>query len=190
MSSSGRLIVFAAPAGGGKTTVIRAVRKQHPEWLFSCSATTRSPRPSEVNGQDYLFLSREEFLRRIDAQEFLEYEDVHGNLYGTLKSSVDAALTNGQTLVLDLDVKGAASIKQHYASARTVFIKPPSLEILKERLVKRGTESAEVIAKRLARAEMELAQAEHFDCVIVNNEIDQAVADVLRCIERGSVTAK
>lgn len=190
MNSRGRLIVFAAPAGGGKTTVIRAVRAAHPDWLFSCSATTRSPRPGEVHGQDYYFLTRDDFLTRVAAREFLEHEEVHGNLYGTLKTIVDEALANGNTMVLDLDVKGAASIKKYYPEACTVFIKPPSLEILKERLEKRGTETAEVIAKRLARAEMELAQSVHFDCVIVNNEIDQAVADVLRCIERGTATAE
>ncbi len=189
MSRVGRLIVFAAPAGGGKTTVIRAVRAKHPEWLFSCSATTRAPRPGEVNGQDYYFLSREEFLSRVAAGEFLEHEDVHGNLYGTLRTVVDEALAKGETMVLDLDVKGAASIKRHYLDALTIFIKPPSLEILQERLVKRGTESAEVIAKRLARAEMELAQADKFDCVIINNEIDQAVANVLRCIQHGHAPA-
>lgn len=165
--------------------MIRAVRKAHPGWLFSCSATTRSPRPGEVDGQDYYFLTRDEFLARVAAGEFLEYEDVHGNLYGTLGTIVDEALAKGETMVLDLDVKGAASIKRFYPEATTVFIKPPSLEILKERLEKRGTESAEVIAKRLTRAEMELAQAELFDCVIVNDEIDRAVAEVLRCIERG-----
>ena len=119
----------------------------------------------------------------------MEYEEVHGNFYGTLRTIVDEALIKGETMVLDLDVKGAASIKRHYPDALTIFIKPPSLEILKERLVKRGTESAEVVAKRLTRAEMELAQADKFDCVIINNEIDQAVTDVLRCIEHGQATA-
>lgn len=186
----GRLLVFAAPAGGGKTTVIRAVRARHPEWLFSCSATTRPARPGEIHGQDYYFLSREEFERRIAAGEFLEYEDVHGNLYGTLRTVVDEALAANKTMVLDLDVKGAASIKRFYPRALSIFIQPPSLEILKERLVKRGTESAEVIARRLSRAEMELAQAKDFDCVIINNEIEQAVANVLTCIEDKSPAAK
>jgi len=184
------LIVFAAPAGGGKTTVIHAVRAVHPEWLFSCSATTRAPRPNEVDGQDYYFLSREEFLRRVDAGEFLEYEKVHGDFYGTLRSYVDQALANNATIVLDLDVKGAASVKQLYPDAHTIFLQSPSLEVLKQRLEKRGTESAEVIAKRLARAEMELAHAKDFDCVVTNNEIEQVVADVLRCIERNRAAAE
>lgn len=185
----GRLIVFAAPAGGGKTTVIRAVRAKLPDWQFSCSATTRAPRHGEVHGEDYFFWSRDEFLSRVAAGEFLEHEEVHGNLYGTLRTVVDKALAKGETMVLDLDVKGAASIKSHYPDALTIFIKPPSLEILKERLEKRATESADVVAKRLARAEMELAQADKFDCVIINNEIDEAVAAVLRCIEHGQATA-
>lgn len=184
MSSRGCLVVFAAPAGGGKTTVIRAVRARHPEWMFSCSATTRAPRAGEVDGEDYYFLPRKEFERRVAAGEFLEHEEVHGNLYGTLRTSVDEALDSGRVLLLDLDVKGAASVKRAYPEALSVFIRPPSLEILKERLTKRGTESPEVIARRLSRAEMELAQAETFDCVIVNQEVDQAVADVLACIAR------
>ncbi|MBK6765813.1 MAG: guanylate kinase [bacterium] len=185
-----QLLVFAAPAGGGKTTVIRAVRASHPEWSFSCSATTRPPRPGEVHGQDYYFFSREEFERRIAAGEFLEHEEVHGNLYGTLKIVVDDALAAGRTMILDLDVKGAASIKRFYPDALTIFIRPPSLEVLKERLIKRGTDAPEVVAKRLSRAEMELAQANLFDCVIVNNEIEQAVADVLTCIEKDSRAAE
>lgn len=177
--------MFAAPAGGGKTTVIKAVRAKHPEWKFSCSATTREARPNEVDGQDYFFLTRDEFLRRVAAGEFLEHEAVHGNLYGTLRQPVEDALIHSHTLVLDLDVKGAATVKRLYPEALTIFIKPPSLSILHERLTRRGTESTEVIARRLARAEMEMAQADTFDCVVVNDEIEQAVADVLRCIEHG-----
>lgn len=183
MSDSGRLIVFAAPAGAGKTTVIRAVRVRNPEWKFSCSATTRPPRPGEVHGQDYFFLTRPEFMQRVDAGAFLEYEEVHGNMYGTLKAIVDEALRNKNTMVLDLDVKGASNIKRHYPDALTIFIKPPSMEVLKQRLSKRGTDSPEVIHKRLERVEMEMAYMDKFDCIIVNNEIEQAVADVLRCVE-------
>lgn len=185
-----KLLVFAAPAGGGKTTVIRAVRARHPEWLFSCSATTRPPRSGEVDGQDYFFLARAEFERRVAAGEFLEHEEVHGNLYGTLRTVVDEALAAGKTMILDLDVKGAASIKRFYPDALTIFIRPPSLEVLRERLVKRGTDTPEVVAKRLSRAEMELAQADRFDCVITNDEIEQAVADVLSCIEAHSRAAE
>lgn len=186
----GKLLVFAAPAGGGKTTVIRAVRVRHPEWLFSCSATTRPPRLGEVDGQDYFFLTRDEFERRVSAGEFLEHEEVHGNLYGTLRSVVDDALAAGKTMILDLDVMGAASIKRFYPDALTLFIRPPSLEVLRDRLMKRGTDTPEVVAKRLSRAEMELAQAEKFDCVIVNNEIEQAVANVLTCIEKHTRAAR
>ena len=170
--------------------MIHAVRAVHPEWLFSCSATTREPRPNEVDGQDYFFLSREEFLERVAAGEFLEYEEVHGNFYGTLRTHVDKALADNATIVLDLDVKGAASVKRFYPEARTIFIQPPSLEVLQERLEKRGTESAEVITKRLARAEMELAHAKDFDCVVINKEIEQAVADVLHCIEQYRAAAE
>ncbi|MCL4306107.1 guanylate kinase [bacterium] len=183
MNRTGRLVVFAAPAGGGKTTVIRHIRQKHPEWEFSCSATTRPPRDEERDGEDYHFLSREKFEEKIAAGEFLEYENVHGNLYGTLKSDVDHALESGRTLLLDLDVKGAASIKRLYPQALTIFIQPPSLEVLKERLVRRGTDAPDIIERRLARAEMELAQAKCFDCVVINQEVEQAVTDVLTCIE-------
>lgn len=129
-------------------------------------------------------------MSRVDTGAFLEYEEVHGNLYGTLRTVVDEALAKDETMVLDLDVKGAANIKRHYPDALTIFIRPPSLEVLKQRLVKRGTDSAEIVHRRLERAEMELAQSDKFDCVIVNDEINQAVEDALRCIERWFPTAK
>ena len=145
--------------------------------LNSCKSmnNTSSKLRSQVTPSD-----RDAVRRIVETTGFFRADEVD-----VAVELVDEALAKGETMVLDLDVKGAASIKRFYPEATTVFIKPPSLEILKERLEKRGTESAEVIAKRLTRAEMELAQAELFDCVIVNDEIDRAVAEVLRCIERG-----
>jgi guanylate kinase len=173
--SKGCLIVFAAPAGGGKTTIIQKLRERHPDWTFSVSATTRSPRPGEVDGREYYFFSRDEFLHRLNRGEFLEHEDVHSELYGTLIAPTQERLKCGETVIFDLDAKGAMSIKHFYPEALTVFLLPPSLEILRERLTKRGTESPQVIEKRLARASIELALAPQFDVKIVNDDLERTV---------------
>jgi guanylate kinase len=180
--SSGRLIVFAAPAGGGKSTVISRLRGNHPEWGFSVSATTRAPREGEVDGREYQFLAREEFIRRVAAGEFLEHEEVHGDYYGTLKAPTFEKLARGETLIFDLDVKGALSIKAAYPDAFSIFLLPPSREVLKSRLVGRKTESAESVERRLARADMELSLAPRFDVRIVNNDLETAVAEVEKAI--------
>ncbi len=182
MSSRGRLIVFAAPAGGGKSTIIRRLREQHPEWGFSVSATTRAPRPGEVDGREYYFFPHDEFLRRVAAGEFLEHEDVHGQFYGTLIAPTRERLERGETVIFDLDVKGALNVKQHFPDALTIFLLPPSRAVLKERLEARGTEPPELIARRLSRAEMELAQAGRFDIQIINDDLDRAVAETDRVI--------
>jgi guanylate kinase len=190
LSERGRLIVFAAPAGGGKTTVIRKLLAAHPDWIFSVSATTRLPRAGEVNGREYHFLSDTEFRERIETGDFLEYEDVHGNLYGTLRSETEKHLQSGDTVVFDLDVKGAKSIKAAYPHALTIFLKPPSLDVLRKRLEARGTESAETIERRLSRAKMEMEYGEEFDAVIVNDKLDDTVASVERAIEKTNQKSK
>lgn len=182
MNSRGRLIVFASPSGGGKGTVIRHLLDKHPAWGFSCSATTRPPRPGEEDGSHYYFLSRDEFQRRIDAGDFLEYEAVHRDLYGTLKSVTQERLAKGETVIFDLDVKGALSVKRHYPEAFSIFVMPPSMEVLEQRLRGRQTESDDVIRLRLARAEMELGLADQFDIRIVNDVLEQTVTDVERAI--------
>lgn len=182
MNSAGRLIVLAAPAGGGKTTVIKRLRAAHPEWGFSCSATTRAPRPDEVHGRDYYFFSRDEFLRRAAAGEFLEYEDVHGNQYGTLLAPTRERLAAGETLIFDLDVKGALKVKRFFPAALTIFLLPPSREALRARLEGRGTEPPDVMAKRLARADMELALAPQFDARVVNDDLEATVTAVAEMI--------
>jgi guanylate kinase len=172
------LIVFAAPAGGGKTTVIQKLREQHPNWTFSVSATTRQPRPGEEHGREYYFFSRDEFLHRLNRGEFLEHEDVHGELYGTLIAPTQERLKRGETVIFDLDAKGAMSIKHTFAEALTIFLLPPSLEVLRARLTKRGTESPQVIEKRLARANLELSFAPQFDVKIVNDDLERTVNEV------------
>jgi guanylate kinase len=182
LSNGGALIVFAAPAGGGKSTVIARLRAQHPDWGFSCSATTRPPRPGEVNGREYYFLAREEFLSRVAAGEFLEHEDVHGELYGTLIAPTRERLQHGEVVIFDLDVKGALNVKRHFPEALSIFLLPPSREILRQRLEGRGTEPPELVERRLSRADMELALAPRFDVQIVNDDLDRTVAETDRAI--------
>jgi guanylate kinase len=180
--SSGRLIVFAAPAGGGKSTIIQKLRAEHPDWTFSVSATTRPPRPGEEHGREYYFFSRDEFLRRLNDGEFLEHEDVHGELYGTLIEPTRNRLAHGETVIFDLDVKGALNIKHTFPEALTIFLLPPSREILRERLRNRRTESPQLVEKRLARADLELSMAPRFDVQVVNDELVRAVNEVDRAI--------
>jgi guanylate kinase len=174
--------VFAAPAGGGKSTVISRLRAAHPDWSFSVSATTRPPRPGESHGREYDFLSREEFQRRVAAGEFLEHEEVHGEHYGTLIAPTRERLETGETVIFDLDVKGALNVKAHFPEALSIFLLPPSREILRQRLMARKTETPELVERRLARADMELALASHFDVQIVNDKLDQAVTETERAI--------
>ena len=167
--------MFAAPAGGGKSTVIKELRERHPDWTFSVSATTRAPRPGEQDGREYHFLPRAEFERRVQAGEFLEHEDVHGELYGTLLAPTRERLERGETVIFDLDVKGALNVKRHFPDAFTIFLLPPSPEALRDRLRKRSTEPPELIEKRLTRVDMELALASRFDVQIVNDDLQRAV---------------
>jgi guanylate kinase len=178
LSDRGCLIVFAAPAGGGKSTVIKRLLAAHPHWGFSCSATTRSPRPGEIDGREYYFLPKAEFERRVASGEFLEFEDVHGELYGTLRAPTQSRLERGESVIFDLDVKGALSVKRAFPEALTIFLLPPSREILRERLQNRGTEPPELVERRLSRADMELGNAPLFDVQIVNDDLDFAVAQV------------
>ena len=180
--SDGRLIVFAAPAGGGKSTVICRLRDIHPDWGFSVSATTRAPREGEIDGREYFFLKRDEFERRVATGKFLEHENVHGNLYGTLKAPTFERLARGETLIFDLDVKGALNVKAAYPEALSIFLLPPSRDILRQRLEGRRTETPESVERRLARADMEMALAPQFDVQIINNDLDAAVAEVENAI--------
>jgi guanylate kinase len=178
LSKRGRLLVFSSPSGGGKTTVINALRERHPDWGYSVSATTREPRPGEVDGQHYHFISREEFEKRIAAGDFLEHEEVHGYLYGTLKAETLRRYEAGETLCFDLDVKGALHLKELIPEALLIFLEPPSKEVLIERLRKRLTDSPEEMARRLKRVEMELSQADKFDIRVINDSLDRVVGEL------------
>ena len=173
----GKLIIVSAPSGSGKSTIISWLMK-HPELrlAFSISCTSRPPRGSERNGVEYFFLTPDEFRRRIEADEFLEYEEVYeGRFYGTLKSQVEHQLSQGQNVVFDVDVKGGCSLKKYFGDrALSIFIQPPSVEELRRRLENRGTDSPEVIADRVAKAAYELTFAPMFDRVVVNDDLETA----------------
>lgn len=176
--SSGRIVVVAAPSGSGKTSIAKEILRRYPSLRFSVSATTRPKRPAETDGKDYFFLERAEFEKRIASGAFVEWETIYGNLYGTLRSEVDAALAQGMHLMFDVDVKGALSIKRAYPEACLIFIRPPSVEVLEQRLRARLTEDAETLRQRMARVPMELEQAALFDHVVVNDVLDKATDEV------------
>ncbi len=177
--SRGNLIVVSAPSGAGKTTIVKAILAKYPLMLFSVSATTRPKRDIEVEGKDYYFLQRGDFERRIAAGELVEWEEIYGNLYGTLKSEVDKALKSGKTMLFDIDVKGGLSIKRMYPhDSVIIFIKPPSIEILRDRLRNRKTEDEATFKRRMDRVAMELGLALQFDYQVVNDNLGQAIAQV------------
>lgn len=180
----GKIIIIAAPSGSGKSTIINQVMSDEEEELnlhFSISATSRPPRGKEKNGVEYFFLSPEEFEQKIAQGAFVEYEEVYpGRYYGTLKSQVDKQLAAGENVVFDVDVNGAMRIKEMYKDrALSIFIQPPSLDVLRERLESRGTEDAAAIEQRLSRAQYEIEQSERFDEVVVNDVLDVAVLETL-----------
>ncbi len=180
------VVVLAAPSGGGKTTIARALEARWPaRYGFSVSATTRPPRPGERDGADYFFLSKDEFRRRQAAGEFLEWAEYSGELYGTLEAEVDRLLRAGRNVLLDIEVQGARQVRNRYPppASRAVFILPPSAAELVRRLQGRRTESPSEMAKRLQTAIRELRQAGEFDHVIVNDDLDTAVTVVHRIME-------
>lgn len=180
-----KIIIFSAPSGSGKSTIINYLMLQGLNLHFSVSATSRPPRGAEQNGVEYYFLTPEDFKQRIAQGEFLEYEEVYKDrFYGTLKSQVDAQLAKGENVVCDVDVLGGQNIKKHYGQrALSIFIQPPSIEALRQRLEGRGTDSPEVINDRIARAEFELSFADKFDHAVVNDDLQQAQAEALALIQ-------
>ena len=178
MGATPRLFVISGPSGAGKGTLLAELRKQRPDLGVTVSATTRSPRPGEVDGTSYYFLSDEEFRRRIAAGEFVEWAEVHGHLYGTLVSEVKRLLAKGHSLVLEIDVQGALNVRKVYPDAVLVFIEPPSLQVLEERLRGRGTEDEASIELRLKNARHEMELADQYDVRIVNNTVDRAAQEL------------
>lgn len=182
----GKLIIVSAPSGSGKSTIVTWLMREHPELrlTFSISCTSRAPRGTERNGVEYFFITPEEFREKIAHEEFLEYEEVYENrFYGTLKSQVETQTAQGENVVFDVDVKGGCNIKRFYGDrALSLFIQPPSVDALRERLVGRGTDTPEAIEQRLAKASYELTFAPQFDHVIINDNLEEAKQETLRIV--------
>lgn len=182
---AGKLIIFSAPSGSGKSTIINYLLQQNLHLAFSISATSRPPRGQEQNGVEYFFLSPDDFKERIANKEFLEYEEVYTNrFYGTLKEQVESQLAKGENVIFDVDVVGGCNIKNYYGNrALSLFIQPPSIEALRERLIGRKTDNEEVIQHRLDKASFELGFADKFDKVIINDNLAEAQAEALSTIQ-------
>ena len=180
-----KVIIFSAPSGSGKSTIINYLMQQGLNLHFSISATSRPPRGQEQHGVEYFFLTPDEFRQHIANGDFLEYEEVYKDrFYGTLKSQLDKQLERGENIVCDVDVLGGINIKKHYGEqALSIFIQPPSIKVLRQRLVGRGTDSEEVINDRIARAEFELSHASQFDTIVINDDLATAQAEALEKIK-------
>lgn len=182
--NSGKVIVIVAPSGAGKTTIAKRLLEEFPQLKFSVSATTRAPRADEIYGKDYYFLTDQEFDERIENNEFLEWEYYSGNRYGTLRSEVDKLMEKGYFPLLDVEVKGALNVQELYDSdAVSIFIKPPSMEELANRLSERGSETNKSLERRLNRAEEEMSYADRFDYAVVNDDLETAYAEVKEILE-------
>ena len=181
----GKLIIFSAPSGSGKSTIIQRLIEAGYDLSFSVSATSRSPRGAERNGVEYWFLSPDEFIKKIAANEFVEYEEVYsGCFYGTLVSEIEGKLKAGKNMIFDVDVKGGMNIKQRYGHrALSIFIQPPSIDELRKRLTFRHTDSVDMIEKRLAKAKWEMSFAPQFDKIITNDRLNKAVEETMTAID-------
>lgn len=180
-----KAVIFSAPSGSGKSTIVSHILKLHPELKFSVSAASRAPRGDEKNGVAYWFISADEFRKRIADNEFVEYEEVYpGSFYGTLKSEVERIWDNGDAIIFDVDVKGGVNLKKYFGDrALSVFIQAPSVEVLRQRLVSRATDSPEAIERRVAKAAEEMTYADKFDHIIVNDDLQKAYADAEKLVD-------
>ena len=178
MDKRGRLLVISGPAGTGKGTVVKALLAENENMHLSVSATTRSPRPGETDGVEYFFKTREEFEEMINEGAFIEYTSYNGNYYGTPKAAVLNKLTEGKDVILEIEVEGAGNAKRAIPEAILVFLAPPSKTILRERLTNRGTETADVIEKRMKIAERELRLAQNYNYIVVNDTVEEAVHEI------------
>lgn len=183
--TKGKLIIFSAPSGAGKSTIVNYLTRRFPALEFSVSATSRLPRGVERDGVEYYFLSPEDFAQRVERDEFVEWEEVYkGSCYGTLRSEMERIWSKGNVIIFDVDVKGGVALKKKFgADAMALFVMPPSIEELRRRLVGRGTDSTEVIDKRVAKAAEEMTYSEQFDKVIVNNHLEKALAEAEKIVD-------
>jgi guanylate kinase len=183
---TGKVIIVSAPSGAGKTSIVKHVLQFLPELRFSTSATTRTKREGEINGKDYHFLSVDDFKKGIKRNEFLEWEEVYANqFYGTLKSEIQRIWDEGKTVIFDVDVKGGLNIKKYFGDkALAIFVEPPTVQELENRLRNRGTETEESLRKRVEKAEYELSFAPRFDKIILNDDLEVARAEMLQTIRQ------
>lgn len=184
--TEGKLLIFSAPSGSGKTTIVRHLLEKYPEKIaFSISASTRQPRGTEVDGRDYYFISKEEFLHRVANEQFVEFEEVYsGTFYGTLKSEMERIWAAGKHVIFDIDVVGGLRLKRKFKDrALAIFVHPPSLEVLESRLRGRGTDSEEKLQERLAKAAKELDFADQFDVTLTNDRLEKALSDAENLLE-------
>jgi guanylate kinase len=181
----GKLIIFSAPSGAGKTTIVKHLLKKFPNLSFSISATTRELRGTEQHENDYYFITKEDFLHRVARQEFVEFEEVYsGTFYGTLRSEIERIWNEGKHVIFDIDVEGGLRLKRKYEDdALAIFVQPPSLEVLKERLGGRGTDSEEKLQERYIKAEKELKYADKFDVILKNYELETACKEAEELVE-------
>lgn len=179
-----KAIIISAPSGAGKTTIVKALLEQVPELEFSVSACTRAMRNGEVNGKDYWFISPDEFRKKIENGELVEYQEVYpGSFYGTLKSEMDRIWRNNHAVIFEVDAIGGINLKKYFGeNALSVFIRPPSVEVLEQRLRTRNTDSAESIGKRMAKAMFELSFAENFDEIVVNDDLQDAIRTTVKLV--------
>lgn len=184
VGKTGYFFIMSAPSGAGKTTLVKAVLDRFKDMVYSISYTTRAPRDSENNGADYYFIEKEDFEKKIKQNLWAEWANVHGNYYGTSAEFLDKCMLSGQHVLLDIDVQGTVQLLKRYPDSVTIFIAPPSLDILKKRLEKRGTDSKEIIEKRLLNAEKEMAQKHLYRYVIVNDQLSLAVDTLVDIIEK------
>lgn len=182
--TKGKLIIFSAPSGAGKTTIVHHLLKKFPLLSFSISATTREQRGDEVNGKDYYFISKSDFLHKIAQKEFVEFEEVYsGTFYGTLRSEIQRIWASGKHVIFDIDVEGGLHLKKKYGdNAMAVFVDPPSLEVLIERLTSRGTDAPEKLAERIKKADKELRYANRFDVVLKNHDLKISCAEAEKLV--------
>ncbi|MBQ7962655.1 MAG: guanylate kinase [Clostridia bacterium] len=181
---SSKLVVVSGPSGAGKDTIVSRLLGMDSDFSLSVSATTRAPRGAEVDGKNYYFLSTEDFLSKIENDAFIEYAKYGSNYYGTLKSDVEQRIRNGKTVILVIEVNGAANIKRLYPGALSIFIMPPSSEVLENRLRKRQTDSEDAIIKRLDIAKTEISRSTDYDYIVINDDLDRAVAEAHEIIKR------
>ena len=187
MQEKGKLFIISGPSGSGKSTIIEALLKKRPELRYSISYTTRPSRGNEKDGEDYYFISKNAFEERMRAGDFAEWAEVHGHFYGTSAAYIEKTLAKGKAILLDIDVVGAQKLLGRFPDATSIFVAPPTMDILERRLKARNTDSPAIVKKRLQNAEAEMAQAKDYDHIVINEDLAQAISTVEKILDHGSV---